>query len=225
MKLNATSRHIGRFLVNSVLFVFLVVPLSLKSQDRASCLGWHSGADALEQDHEIPSPNQRYRVVLGGYSDYNEDGRGLMRVFEGPNLIAKFRLRNLSAGVWLNWAPDSNAFFLMWSAGGALGRYHVRVFRVQKNHVSELRSTRIAESDFAKTHSCDFRGNNSIALRWVNNSDSLLVSSEVYDTSDCGKEMGLAIAYLVRTNDGKIIKRYSKSETDNLYKTCSRFMN
>jgi hypothetical protein len=224
MKLNATSTHNRRLLLRYILLVFLLAPLSLKSQDRATCRGWHSGAVALEQDQVIPSPDQKYRVVLGGYSENEESGRGWLRLFEGPRLLSKLTLKNLSAGVWLNWSPDSKAFFLMWSAGGALGRYHVRVFRIQRNRVAELPTTRIAESDFAKRHSCEFRGNNSIAFRWVNNSDSLLIASEIYDTSDCGVEMGLTMAYLVRTNDGKIIKRYSESETDNLYKTCSPFM-
>jgi len=79
MKLSATSWQNGRFRLHYLLLVFLLMPLSLKSQDRASCHGWHSGAAALKQDQVIPSPDQKYRVVLGGYSENEESGRGSMR--------------------------------------------------------------------------------------------------------------------------------------------------
>lgn len=138
--------------------------------------------------------------------------------------MSKFVLKDLSAGLWLNWAPDSDAFFLMWSDGGAIGNFHVRVFRVHRDRVVELPTMKVAEAEFAKKHSCDSRGNNVFALRWFENSDSLLIASGVYDTSDCGKDMGLTKAYRVRTNDGTIIRRYSESETESLIKACSPFM-
>ena len=209
----------------AIMLLFLLSSLAGKAEDRASCRGQKFGAVDLQQDQAVLSPNQKYRAVLGGYNENEESGRGWLRVFQGSELISKFTLKQLSAGVWLNWAPDSNAFFLMWSDGGAIGEFHVRVFRVQGSRVVELPTTKIASADFSKKHYCESRGNNAFALRWFGNSESLLIASGVYDTSDCGKDMGLTMAYLVRADDGAIITRYSKSETESLMNKCSPFMN
>ena len=207
-----------------MLLSFPLAALNARSGDRDSCRGGQTGAVDLDRDQVIPSPDQKYRVVLGGYNENAESGRGSMRAFEGPKLLSKFTLKGLSPGVFLNWAPDSKAFILMWSAGGAIGRYHVRVFRVRGNRVTELTAVKIAEREFARKHYCQARGSNLFALRWLEDSNSLLIAPGVYGTSDCGKDMGLTMAYLVRTDDGRIIKRYSKPEIENLFRTCSPFM-
>lgn len=218
MPARCTIRHAA------VMLLFLFGSLTGIAEDRPSCRGQEFGAVDLQQAQEVPSPNQRYRVVLGGYNENEESGRGSLRVSEGPKLLSRFTLKHLSAGVWLNWAPDSKAFFLVWSDGGAIGNFHVRVFRIKQNKVVELPTMKTAETEFAAKHYCKTRGNNTFALRWFADSESLLIASSVYDTSDCGKDMGLTMAYLVRTDDGTIITRYSEAETENLVKTCSPFM-
>ena len=217
------EKHAARPEVVLVLFVVLFFQLG-KAGATDSCRGREFGAVDLQREQQVPSPNQRYSAVLGGYSESNESGRGSLLVLEGPKLLSRFTLKHLSAGVWLNWAPDSNAFFLMWSDGGAIGNFHVRVFRIHDHRVVELRTTKRAEAEFAKEHYCKSRGNNSFALRWPADSDSLVIASGVYPTSDCGNDLGLILAYVVRTDNGTIITRYSKSETEALMKTCSPFM-
>jgi len=209
--------------------VLLISLLCLCSQagnadERDDCRGREFGAVELQGDQQVPSPDKKYSVVLGGYNENNESGRGWLRVFQGRKLLSRFTLKHLSAGIWLNWAPDSNAFFLMWSDGGAIGNFHVRVFRIRNDRVVELPTMKIAEAEFATEHYCRSRRNNSLALRWPNGSDSLVIATGVYPTSDCGKDLGFTIAYVVRTDDGKIIKRYSQTQTETLMKTCSPFM-
>ena len=60
------------------------------------------------------------------------------------------------------------------------------------------------------------------AVHWLTTADDILISTAVYPTSDC-EDLGFALGYLVRTDDGKIIKRYSQSEIEEQTKTCSAF--
>jgi hypothetical protein len=89
--------------------------------------------------------------------------------------------------------------------------------------VLEVPTTRVAERDFAKRHYCKARGNNVYAVHWLTNSDEILISTEVYPTSDCGKDLGLTAGYLVRTDDGTIIKKFPQPEIEEQIKTCSAF--
>jgi hypothetical protein len=176
----------------------------------------------LKQSQEIPSPDGQRRAVLGGYRELRDSESGSLQVFQGQTLLRQFRLRDLSAGIYMKWAPDSAAFYLMWSDGGALGNYHVRVFRVRDNQVLEVPTTRVAEKDFARRHYCKTRGNNVYAVHWLANSDEIVISTEVYPTSDC-ENLGFRLGYLVRTADGAILKRYSEPEIEEQIKACSAF--
>jgi hypothetical protein len=177
----------------------------------------------LKQPQEIASPDGKRRAALGGYRDLKDYEGGTLQVFQGQALLRQFNLRDLSAGIYIKWAPDSAAFYLMWSDGGAIGGYHVRVFRVRDEQVFEVPTTRAAERDFAKKHYCKARGNNVYAVRWLGNSDEIVISTEVYPTSDCGRDLGFTLGYLVRTDDGIIVKRYSQPEIEEQIKACSAF--
>ena len=144
----------------------------------------------LQQSQEILSPDGQRRAVLGGYREWKDYEGGTLRVFQGRTLLRQFKLRDLSAGIYVKWEPESAAFYLMWSNGGAIGGYQVRVFRVRANRVLEVPTTGVAERDFAKKHYCKTRGNNVYAVHWLTNSDEIVISTEVYPTSDCGKDLG-----------------------------------
>lgn len=177
----------------------------------------------LKQTQEIPSPDGQRRAALSGYREFKDSEGGLLQVFQGRKLLRQFRLRGLSAGIYIKWAPDSAAFYLMWSDGGAIGNYHVRVFRVKADRALEVPTTRIAEMDFAKKHYCRARGNNVYAVHWLADSGEIVVSTEVYPTSDCGKDLGFTAGYLVHTDDGTIIKRFLEPEIEWEIKSCSAF--
>ncbi len=142
---------------------------------------------------------------------------GSLHVFHDERLLKEFRLQELSAGILVQWAPDSRAFYLMWSNGGMIGGYSVRVFRTAGNSVKEVPATEQAERDFAQSHYCKTRGNNVFAIRWVNGSDTLLIATQVYPTSDCGKDMGLYGGYEVRIDDGAVIHHYSEQQLKSVW--------
>jgi hypothetical protein len=211
-------------LLFSVLIAFSLFGSSLlaNTTDNDHCRAQVLMPEDLKQSQEIPSPDGQRRTVLGGYRDLKNSEGGSLQVFQGQTLLRQFRLRDLSAGIYLKWAPDSAAFYLMWSNGGAIGGYHVRVFRVKDNQVLEVPTTRVAEREFAKKHYCRARGNNVYAVHWLANSDEIMISTEVYPTSDC-EGLGFTLGYLVRTDDGAIIKRYSQPEIEEQIKACSAF--
>jgi hypothetical protein len=169
---------------------------------------------SLEKRPVIGSPNGYYRVILLGREDQEA---GSLQVFHDEKLLKEFRLRDLSAGIFLKWAPDSRAFYLMWSNGGMIGGYSVRVFRIAGNRVMEVPATEQAERDFARAHYCQSRGNNVFAINWLGGSDSLLIATQVYPTGDCGKDMGLYGGYEVRVDDGSIVRRYSEKELKSVW--------
>jgi hypothetical protein len=61
---------------------------------------------------------------------------------------------------------------------------------------------------------------NVFALRWIGSSDRLLIATQVYPASDCGKDMGLTLGYTVQLDDGSIIERHSRQETEDEIKKC-----
>jgi hypothetical protein len=157
----------------------------------------------LVKDPAVASPDGRYRVVLSA---------DVMRVYAAEELRGTFQLRDLSGSIFVKWSPDSQAFYVMWSNGGAVGAYAVRAFRVIGTQVEELLLTRLVEREFERHHPCAGRGHNVYSVRWLKNSEKLLLALQVYPTSDCGKEAGLYRGYLVRAADGMILRRYSERQ-------------
>lgn len=100
----------------------------------------------------------------------------------------------------------------MWSNGGAIGGYSVRVFRIKAATVIEVPSSAQAERDFARRYPCRTRGHNTFAIQWMNGSRELLVAQEVYPAGDCGPNAGRFGGYLVRVDDGAVVRRYSQTQ-------------
>ncbi len=177
----------------------------------------------LEKRVSILSPDGRHRVSLSVKDEDDENGG--LRVYTGKQLIAKYALGDLSGSVYVNWAPDSQAFYFLWSNGGAIGTYKVRVFKISTNSVQEFVTIKNATMEFERHHSCAYRDTNVFVVRWMKGSDELLLAPQVYPTSDCGKEMGVCRGYRVRISDGAILQRYSEKETISIWrKSCPGYM-
>jgi hypothetical protein len=190
-----------------------LLPLQPGAQP-TSCQAQVFVLQTLEKKPVVESLDGHYRVILFGNEGHSD---GSLDVFGGTRLIGHFALRDLSGGVFVKWAADSRAFYVMWSNGGMIGGYSVRVFRVGDRRVKEVPATGRAERDFARSHYCRTRGNNVFAVQWVNGSDNLLIATQVYPTSDCGKDMGLYGGYEVRIDDGSIIHSYSEQQLKSVW--------
>jgi hypothetical protein len=176
----------------------------------ASCKAEVFVLDNLKQRPPVMSPDGRYRVELSG--DSRSEDIGTLTVFEHEKRRRSFPLKDLSAGMFVKWAPDSKGFYFMWSDGGATGAYEVRVFEILKSGIKEVAAVDRAHRYFKSRHACVARGDNVFALRWIENSQKLLLGFEVYPIGDCGKELGYTEGFLVRTSDGAILHRYSEKD-------------
>jgi hypothetical protein len=142
------------------------------------------------------------------------------QVMHDGRVVRDLDIKELSAGIFIKWAPDSKAFFIMWSNGGMVGGYDVRVFTVDGDTVTSVPTLRLAKKDFERRHYCRARGNNYYALQWVDGSNALDVMTEVYPTSDCGKDLGHDEGYRVDTRHGTILKRYTLAELKQIASRC-----
>ena len=113
--------------------------------------------------------------------------------------------------VWIALDDDVNPalgheydyFALTYSDGGSIGGFHVRVFHLHGDAVTDIsRVIDGAVADFKTRHYCKARGDNVTALKWIKG--NLLLMTEVYPDSDCGPDMGHIEAYRVSVPDGKI---------------------
>ena len=84
-----------------------------------------------------------------------------------------------------------------------IGGYMLRVFRISDGIVREVPASINAENEFAANHPCRTRGHNVYAIKWSNGGDRMLLGLQVYPTSDCGREMGRYVGYVVQVRDGK----------------------
>lgn len=167
----------------------------------------------------VPETQSRTRIALIGDIDLeaafrseNEEDGATFWFVRGGKTIFPFTAEDLSAdGVWiavdrdvkstLGFAYDHIA--LTYSDGGAIGNFHVRVFQVDGNVVTDVsKAIEVAVGDFKARHYCKERGNNVTALKWIKG--DLLLMTEVYPTGDCGIDLGHLEAYRVSVPEGKI---------------------
>jgi hypothetical protein len=113
----------------------------------------------------------------------------------------------------IGWAPDSRTFFISHSVGYTTG-YRVDVWRIEGERARRLANlNHVVQRDFERRHICydpDYKtGNdpNIAGLKWIGNSDELLVVAEVPNVGIC-KQHYFA-GYLVSAASGRIIERFN----------------
>jgi hypothetical protein len=125
--------------------------------------------------------------------------------------LLRTELKDVSASVTITCGLSCNEFAVTWSDGGAIGGFHVRVFQDNGSTFVETDTVDTAFRHFKAHHDCATRGDNVQAYRFENAQTLLLILS-VYDTGDCGKEMGHTEGYFVRVSDGKILRTITDAE-------------
>lgn len=204
-----------------IVFIFVVAYLtswclSAIGEGKYTCQADVFTLEAFDKKPIVWSPDHSKHVQL--FSTPFDDAN--LSVYSGKALLTTITLGDASAGTFIKWAPDSNAFYVMWSDGGSIGEYHVRAFVVVDEQATESPAPKIVAAEFAKRHYCEARGNNLFAIRWEAGSKQLLLEPEVYPTGDCGKDLGFASGYLVDTESGEIRQRYTAKQIKELAKKC-----
>ncbi|MBI3661558.1 MAG: hypothetical protein HY234_00690 [Acidobacteria bacterium] len=116
------------------------------------------------------------------------------------------------------WAPDSKAFFVTYSDGGAVGNFHVVIYYLGKDGLSDIEPTAQVMSDYlSRPRTCfDDEEPNIAAIAWRGDSSHILLAAETLPHSNC-EEMGTFRAYKVELPSGKIIRSYGQITAKKLF--------
>lgn len=134
-------------------------------------------------------------------------------------LLLRTPLKDLSASVCVIWSGDDHNFAVTWSDGGAIGNFHVRVFHVERDTVSELPAWEKAYNAFKLRHWCKTRGDNIQAFGWLPDSRGLVLVLSVYPTGDCGPDLGHTEGYVVDASTGDIEQNWDERKLDAYMRT------
>ena len=109
-------------------------------------------------------------VALGkdGISLRLDPKQAKFSVRRGTRTIFTFAVDDLSSNAEVLCSPNGKAFALNYSDGGAIGGFHVRLFLISDDNVTDIsRAIQPAVNAFKARHYCKNRGNNVAALKWL----------------------------------------------------------
>ena len=181
-------------------------------QDSFACRSSHYMLDDFEKQPTVSSPDHMKAVQLTKNRKF--------RVTAGKTILSDFGLPDVSCNVEVEWSPDSSEFFISYSDGGAIGGYHVHLYRIVGSSLRKSRVPALVAERFKTQHWCESRGNNLFFLDWTPDSKVAFLVAEVYPTGDCRKELGVYRGYAVRLRDGKIVRIFDEKQTDSIEKEC-----
>lgn len=149
----------------------------------------------------------------------HDDSGGTFILERGREQILRTDLKDLSASVSVVWSDDQRNFAITWSDGGAIGNFHVRAFRIGDDSVTELPAPKQAWAAFTSRHWCKERGDNIQAHSWYPDSQSLVLVLSVYNTGDCGKDLGHTEGFVVDATTGEIKAHWDMKELNTYLKS------
>lgn len=161
----------------------------------------------------VPDDSQA-RVYRRGDLEYSVDQDGVLVLRRANQILLSTPLENLSASVYIAWSSKTQWFSVTWSDGGAIGGFHTRVFRISGDTVSESHPVERSFADFKSRHYCKTRGDNVQAYGWDRPSGGIMLVMSVYPTADCGRDLGHTEGYLVRPNDGVVLRHLTAAQLD-----------
>ena len=198
---------------------FLVFPLALKastppkSPGNFSSFAW-SVQEIARAPHGLPSPDGL--SVVHAVEDDEEDCCWPYRVW----LTNKGRSYALGFGTYVEaevaWSPDSSAFFVTYSDGGAVGTFHVLIYRVDDTGVHKSEPVPNGRK-LLKPNCINKEFPNVGAIQWGENSSTLIIAVEVPPHSSC-VDMGTFKAFEISVADGKELKEYGQLEAKRVFK-------
>lgn len=148
---------------------------------------------------EVAAPDGTKVAVIDGVS---------LSVVAYGNRLPGIEHAGVSTLAELSWAPDSSAFFITESYGGAVGDWHVTVFMVTGGSVSRVNVGNNVMKSFMMHYRCEEPEEPNIGgIKWLNNGRQLLLAAEVPPHSTC-PEMGKVMGYIVDIPSGKILQEF-----------------
>lgn len=151
----------------------------------------------------LKAPDSSKVAILNGMSLFVEKKGGRLPGTEGVGV---------SGLAELAWAPDSAAFVITESLGGAVGEWRVTVFLVGVDRIRRLDVTREVFRRFRRHYVCqDSEEPNVGAVAWLKSSRKLLVVAEVPPHSSC-QQMGQVRGYVVEVRSGKVVQEFTEQQ-------------
>jgi hypothetical protein len=123
--------------------------------------------------------------------------------------------RVASAGAEVAWAQDSSAFFVTYSDGGAVGTYHVLIYRVDDNGLHSYEPIENGRKLFPP-YCFDPERPNVGAIRWGSDSSSIFIAIEVPPHGSCAS-MGTFRAFEIRLPEAQVVREYNQLEAKKLF--------
>jgi hypothetical protein len=180
----------------------------------------------------IPSPDKTKTVVVDYtqfYQDYNQPVVGYVEAYgkrfkiEPEYLLDPKLLWGVDSE--LAWAPDSKAFYVNYSDGGAVGGYHALIYYADPSGIRKTEPTRSVQRLYYSHPVACFGPNadnqhprvgppeepNVGAVAWLGDSTRLLIAAEVPPHSSCD-DMGTFRLYDVSLPTGRVLKSYGQIE-------------
>jgi len=109
------------------------------------------------------------------------------------------------------WAPDSAAFAVTQSDGGAVGTWYVEVYRILHRRLQKIDVMKTVAAEFQKrAGGCPEKDANIAAVGWLG-PKALLVVAEAPPHSSC-RDMGKIRGYEVSVTNGHLIRKYNADE-------------
>ncbi len=222
-------------------------PNSRPSAGRVEVTTWSRSAQPLPYavkldpamlSARIPSPNGHYEIACNAVPAEQRISESVSERVQTPSCVfvasGKRMPIDLQIGPEALWSPDSEAVAITHSRGGALGTYQVLIYRPENNGPVDIATS--VRQDLARRYpacagaqaGCTARARkqmqrnvqwvNVAAIRWMENSDRLLMMAWVPDSTEFGANFGRLNGYLVDARTGHILTRYSEHQFKQRFK-------
>jgi hypothetical protein len=150
------------------------------------------------------------------------DGRKILAVTETEVLVKESTGEQVGQEIGINtlaeiiWSPDSSAFAVTQSDGGAVGTWYVEVYRILHRRLQKIVVMKTVVADFQKrTGGCPEEDANVAAVGWPG-PKVLLVVAEAPPHSSC-RDMGKVRGYEVSVTNGRLIRKYKADKLKNIH--------
>lgn len=164
---------------------------------------WGSG------DVTIPAPDGKKAIFVKDPENSTSQQTHTVLIRVGSHVY------RTKVGILVNaeaaWAPDSKAFFITYSDGGAVGTYHVRVVYVSDHGIQVTEPVPNGRRLFKPTCFGPEMPNVG-AIGWIGKgSDKLAIAIEVPPHSSCAS-MGTFKAFVIQLPNGEVVSEYGQIE-------------
>lgn len=161
------------------------------------------------------SPDGKKSVSIEILDDNAEDFPARITVNTGQDQLSATIRFGLATEIL--WSPDSRAFALTGSSGGANGQYETDVFYVQEKKLLKVELTTLVEKAFGHPVRCAWTESpNVAAIKWLIPSKELLVAAEIIHHSNCDS-FGTFEAYVVNVPVPRVVKVLNQLEAKRMY--------